>query len=182
VFPDDSTERKNIRLPNNRIDSYVSNRAASRHGLKRRSCVTLAMKKIIKRLAIILASLVALLVAVWMLLVWKESPRGHLPWSARNVHVASKSYGVQGWTYCLKAELPEEDFLKFVTRRRATHYSTNPHLNYQDGHDIHWQGGAPSDWWNPSSIKTNTYGRPNGMGLDIMKYENGHLYYKSTGS
>lgn len=82
----------------------------------------------------------------------------------------------------MKAELPEKDFLKFVSRLGATHYRENPVLNAGNGHDIQWEANAPSAWWNPTTDKTNTYGLSNGMGLDILKYENGNVYFKSTGS
>ena len=136
------------------------------------------MKKIGFLSAVVLVAGIAFLVARF----WCGTHRGKLPWSARNVQTYHKSYGPQGFTYCLKAELPKSDFLEYATRLRASHYSESPHLNYRDGHDIHWPGGGPSNWWNPSSVKTNTYGRPNGVGLLILKYENGYVYLKDTGS
>jgi hypothetical protein len=142
---------------------------------------TLAKEKMKKKLTII-AVVGVVAVACVAVALFRTTARGKLPLSARNVEVYSKSYGTQGWTYYLRAELPEKDFLTFVSRLRASHYSENPRLNAGNGHDIHWEVSSPPGWWDPSPVKANTYGRDNGMGLDIVKYENGHVYYKSTGS
>jgi hypothetical protein len=135
------------------------------------------MKKLGLMAASVLIVAVAFVAAAW----WHSTPRGKLPWSAQNIRVCSKTYGVQGWTYYLRADLPERDFLRFVSRFGATPYGENSQMNDRDGHDVEWSGG-PTEWWNPSPTKTNTYGLSNGMGLDILKYENGHVYFKSTGS
>lgn len=136
---------------------------------------TLSMKKI-KKFGLILGLISTIIILGWVVHCWRESPRGKLPWSARSIQIYSKSYGVQGWTYCLKAELPENDFQKFVSRLgvQSTDSKYEPY--------VHWKGGGPTNWWNPSSETKNTYFRSNGMGLDILKYENGYVYFKSTGS
>ena len=129
-----------------------------------------------KKIGLILGAIVALVIICAAAAWWSSTPRAKLPWSARNVRVYSKSYGVQGWSYALRATLPERDFQKFVSRLDVRPLTTN-YYPY-----IQWNSGGPTNWWNPSPSVETTYGRDNGMGLDILKYEDGEVWFKSTGS
>ncbi len=133
------------------------------------------MKKM-KKTLLVLASVAAVAILCLAVVFWRDSNRGKLPWSASNEQVYSKSYGTQGWTYCLRAQLPKRDFQKFASRLGVRPLTTEYHPY------IHWEDGCPTNWWDPSPVTADTYGRDNGMGLDILKYENGHVYFKSTGS
>ena len=107
---------------------------------------------------------------------WFGTPRGKLPLSARNVRVHSKSCGVQGWSYALRAEVPEVDFQRFASRLEVRPLAASYYPSIQ------WQGGGPTNWWNPSPAVETTHGHENGLGLDILKYEGGEVWFKSTGS
>jgi len=132
------------------------------------------MRKI-KKIGLILGLITGILILCWIVILWHESTRGKLPWSASNIEIYYKSYGTQGWTYCLKAELPKNDFQIFASRLGVQPLDSS-HEKY-----VHWKDGCPANWWNPSLETKNTYFLNNGMGLDILKYENGCVYFKSSG-
>jgi hypothetical protein len=129
-----------------------------------------------QKIGLILGLVSVIIILCLVVLYWNESYRGKLPWSAGNIQVYSKTYGVQGWTYCLKAELPKNDFQKFASR-----LGVQP-LDSVNEQYVNWKVDCPEKWWNPSSETKNTHFLNNGMGLDILKYENGCVYLKSTGN
>jgi hypothetical protein len=77
------------------------------------------------------------------------------------------------------ALLPYADRLLGVTDENGTPINDLAASYYPS---IQWQGGGPTNWWNPSPAVETTHGCENGLGLDILKYEGGEVWFKSTGS
>ena len=106
----------------------------------------------------------------------KEYPCKMLPSSAKNIHEYSwESSFPPDYCYLLKAEIPEDDFIKYKDKMGFVEYNGTREVDWSGFEDV-------GEWWNPSDSNEPVYYDPSmkGSGKAYMKYENGLLYYKES--
>lgn len=104
--------------------------------------------------------------------------RCELPTTASDIHDKYIDMSPD-FTYILRAQIPPEDFPRFVARIGLTPHTSS--RSYTD--DIMWleweTSQALSPWWDPSSSRDDTFVKQDGGVWMFAKYENGRLYFKA---
>ena len=133
------------------------------------------------RFVIILTMAVSILVGAGvMLLVYllRHSPRYQLPPTATSIYERRVDFGNDG-IYFLKATLTPGDAKVFISKFHFDLH-TSARVYSDDKMWLSWQaevGDIP--WWDPSGDLSSTYVEQEKHSWVFMKYERGHLYYKS---
>jgi len=107
----------------------------------------------------------------WYVLTTRHAVRA-LPRSASEVqeYYVDSGFPLYDYEYKMKARMPEEAFPGYVKRMGFRR------LKGRYG-DLWYSGDPP--WWDPSPSMSNTYGSVGGDDGNIVKWENGFVYYIS---